>query len=150
MASFDGWLATFGDSLVRGLNIDDSEYIDKFQLGEGKGMVQRAGGEGARADRNMEEVSIAALADYCQFQDPERRRKFELLRLALFALKLRKLERTHEMTRGISRGEYEFRCKLLRHGIFQQVLVLISLGAREQTRRLITACFADPQRGSRR
>ncbi len=63
---------------------------------------------------------------------------FELLRLAFFALKLRKFEQCHEQARD--KSEYEFRCSLLRHAIFQQVLALTALNAREQALQLIDAC----------
>lgn len=83
-----------------------------------------------------------------QLKTEEQKRGFELVRLAFFTLKLRKLEQRHEIA---GKGqEYEFRCNLLRHVIFQQVLVLTSLNARDQAIRLIEACrkpHCNSQRG---
>ena len=79
----------------------------------------------------------------------EQIRRFELLRLAFFVLKLRKLrQRTgsgQEAGRGEMQGqkendELEFQKNLMRHVIFQQVLTLISLDAREQALQIIEAC----------
>lgn len=68
-------------------------------------------------------------------QTAEQKRSFELLRLALFALKLRKLERKPK-----AGHDYEFHCNLLRHAIFQQVITLADLDAQEQAMQLIKAC----------
>lgn len=76
----------------------------------------------------------------------EQIRRFELLRLAFFVLKLRKFE--HRLTSGQAKvevsqeqkDEQEFRRSLLRHAIFQQVLTLIQLDAREQALQIIEAC----------
>jgi hypothetical protein len=79
----------------------------------------------------------------------EQIRRFELLRLALFVLKLRKHEQrlengpTGQMAGEASseqKHEHQFRCSLLRHVIFQQVLTLIRLDAREQALQIIEAC----------
>ena len=88
----------------------------------------------------------------------EQIRRFELLRLALFVLKLRKHEQRlengptgqagqTEQTGQIAgeaspeqKHEHQFRCSLLRHVIFQQVLTLIRLDAREQALQIIEAC----------
>jgi hypothetical protein len=75
----------------------------------------------------------------------EQIKRFELLRLVFFALKLRKLEarpaEPSEDGKAVS-GEQEraFRCNLLRHAIFQQVLTLSQLGAREQALQIIETC----------
>lgn len=75
-------------------------------------------------------------------------RRFELLRLAFFVLKLRKLE-LHLSTLAEECAENElkeqselltYRCNLLRHVIFQQVLALIKLNARDQALQIITTC----------
>ena len=75
-------------------------------------------------------------------------RRFELLRLAFFVLKLRKLE-LHLSTLAEECVENELkeqselltnRCNLLRHVIFQQVLALIKLNARDQALQIITTC----------
>jgi len=116
----------------------------------------------------------------------EQIRRFELLRLAFFVLKLRKLEqrtliaqpevgtrfivpsqlpknlepqaRTQSVWESGSLGsrntdpasaqvgpnsqdtDLQFRCNLLRHVIFQQVLTLIQLDAREQAMQIIDTC----------
>ena len=116
----------------------------------------------------------------------EQIRRFELLRLAFFALKLRKIEqrmlsaqpevetrlimpsplpnnlepqaRTQSVWESGSLGsrntnpasaqvepnsqdtDLQFRCNLLRHVIFQQVLTLIQLDAREQAMQIIDTC----------
>ena len=79
----------------------------------------------------------------------EQIRRFELLRLAFFVLKLRKHEQRLEngQTGQIAgeaspeqKHEHQFRCSLLRHVIFQQVLTLIRLDAREQALQIIEAC----------
>lgn len=82
----------------------------------------------------------------------EQIRRFELLRLAFFALKLRKLEQ-RSIGAGEEKGEgattpaqqglhdeQEFRRSLLRHVIFQQILTLIQLDARSQALQIIEAC----------
>ena len=93
-----------------------------------------------------------------QLETVEQKRRFELLRLAFFVLKLRKLEQrlSHEQgsivsiegmgspehledTNGQS-NEQLFRCSLLRHAIFQQVVTLIQLDSREQAMQIIEAC----------
>ncbi len=79
----------------------------------------------------------------------EQMRRFELLRLAFFVLKLRKIEQrlsnvlderdpTEESKE--QRNTLEYRCSLLRHVIFQQVLTLIRLNAREQAMQIIDTC----------
>lgn len=82
-------------------------------------------------------------------ESTEQIRRFELLRLAFFALKLRKLdqrlvsEQVEEEASPEVKGhgkELEFRRSLLRHVIFQQVLTLIQLDAREQALQIIAAC----------
>ncbi len=80
----------------------------------------------------------------------EQIRRFELLRLAFFVLKLRKLEQRigsgqETAERRYMDGQREndeqlFRRSLMRHVIFQQVLTLISLDAREQALQIIEAC----------
>lgn len=76
----------------------------------------------------------------------EQQRRFELLRLAFFVLKLRKIEQRlgtlHEESNEAETRDQEldFRANLLRHAIFQQVLTLIKLDAREQAMQIITAC----------
>jgi hypothetical protein len=85
-------------------------------------------------------------------ESTEQIRRFELLRLAFFALKLRKLEQRsiaagEEKVEGATTpaqparyDEQEFRRSLLRHVIFQQILTLIQLDARSQAMQIIEAC----------
>lgn len=76
----------------------------------------------------------------------EQKRRFELLRLAFFVLKLRKVEQRLSAIREEScdgegpDAELAFRCNLLRHVIFQQVLTLSQLDAREQAMQIIATC----------
>ena len=76
----------------------------------------------------------------------EQQRRFELLRLAFFVLKLRKIEQRlgalcEESEEAGARDEQlDFRANLLRHAIFQQVLTLIKLDAREQAMQIIATC----------
>lgn len=76
----------------------------------------------------------------------EQQRRFELLRLAFFVLKLRKIEqrlltvREESAEAGTRDPELDFRCNLLHHAIFQQVLTLIKLDAREQAMQIIDTC----------
>jgi hypothetical protein len=76
----------------------------------------------------------------------EQIRRFELLRLAFFVLKLRKLGQrlSYQQAQGDStaeqKHEQEFQRSLLRHAIFQQVLTLIKLDARSQAMQIIEAC----------
>lgn len=79
------------------------------------------------------------------FTLPEQMQRFELLRLAFFVLKLRKLnEQTAQAgEEGISEQEehqFSFQRNLLQHTIFQQVLTLTRLDAREQAMQIISAC----------
>lgn len=76
----------------------------------------------------------------------EQQRRFELLRLAFFVLKLRKIEQRLNAMReeneeaGARDQELAFRGNLLRHAIFHQVLTLIKLDAREQAMQIIVTC----------
>jgi hypothetical protein len=80
-------------------------------------------------------VSLANFPTQCQLVTTEQIRRFELLRLAFFVLKLRKLEGSEDTTR-----EYALRSSLLRHTIFQQVVALTRLNGREQALQLINTC----------
>lgn len=87
-----------------------------------------------------------------QLETVEQKRRFELLRLAFFVLKLRKLEHRlnneqssmespeHAEDADEQSSEQLFRCNLLRHAIFQQVVTLIRLDSREQAMQIIEAC----------
>ncbi|HVB24311.1 MAG TPA: hypothetical protein VNG51_20405 [Ktedonobacteraceae bacterium] len=89
-----------------------------------------------------------------QLETVEQKRRFELLRLAFFVLKLRKLEQRLNHEQGSTgspdaehledvdeqSGEQLFRCSLLRHAIFQQVVTLIRLDSRDQAMQIIEAC----------
>jgi hypothetical protein len=85
-----------------------------------------------------EAISISRIIDGGTLETAEQVRSFELLRLAFFVLKLRKLDQRQES--GAEDNEYEHRRNLLRHAIFQQVVTLTDLGAKEQAMQLIEAC----------
>ena len=76
----------------------------------------------------------------------EQQRRFELLRLAFFVLKLRKVEQhlsvpSEESGASEARDQQvDFRVNLLRHAVFHQVLALIKLDAREEAMQIIAAC----------
>jgi|SRR5712692_3907812 len=103
---------------------------------------------------NADALHISMFPTSGLLETREQIRRFELLRLAFFVLKLRRLEQ-REKTNGGTRGvaakeqapvegqvpdEQSFRVSLLRHVIFQQVLTLIQLDAREQALLIIDAC----------
>ncbi|MBO0793502.1 MAG: hypothetical protein J2P36_21490, partial [Ktedonobacteraceae bacterium] len=92
---------------------------------------------GWSAGRQSEKFLLANFPARCTLQTEEQKRSFELLRLALFALKLRKLELG---PRPKEEWIFEFRCNLLRHVIFQQLVTLEHLDAHEQAMQLIKAC----------
>jgi hypothetical protein len=85
-----------------------------------------------------EDIVISAFPESSQLETADQIRGFELLRLAFFALKLRKLEQRHDRIKD--EAEYKLRCSLLRHVIFQQVLTLTKLDAHDQAMQLIDAC----------
>ncbi len=98
-----------------------------------------------------EHITISALSLQSNLITPEQMRRFELLRLTFFTLKLRKLEQRvaegaygleDTMEHGTTRemDTYQLRCSLLRHVIFQQIVTLTKLDAREQALQLIDAC----------
>jgi hypothetical protein len=74
----------------------------------------------------------------------EQIRRFELLRLAFFVLKLRKLDEREADEAYLELKELEYECEfyrnLLRHVIFQQMITLTRLDAREQALQIIAAC----------
>jgi len=79
------------------------------------------------------------------FVTEEQMQRFELLRLAFFVLKLRKLN--EQMARTVEDGMNEqdekqisFQRNLLQHTIFHQILTLTRLDAREQAMQIISAC----------
>jgi hypothetical protein len=79
------------------------------------------------------------------FTSAEQMQRFELLRLAFFVLKLRKLndQTTQAVEEGMSELEEQqisFQRNLLQHAIFQQILTLTRLDAREQAMQIISAC----------
>ena len=104
-------------------------------------MSRRLSKRPSQVDTGSGAVTISTLPVYGQLETVEQRRGFELLRLAFFVLKLRKLEQPRARAYyGSEDSEYSLRCSLLRHAIFQQVLTLTSLGARDQAMQLIDAC----------
>lgn len=97
--------------------------------------------ENMQAATYPDAVSISAIPGGRQLVTDEQIRNFELLRLAFFALKLRKLEQRYALLDpGATVPEYRLQRSLLQHAIFQQLLSLAKLGAREQALRLIMAC----------
>lgn len=79
------------------------------------------------------------------FTSPEQMQRFELLRLAFFVLKLRKLN--EQMAQAVEEGmseqqeqQFAFQRNLLHHAVFQQILTLTKLDAREQAMQIISAC----------
>ena len=94
---------------------------------------------GARQLAGDELVLLETFPTSCSLESVEQIRRFELLRLAFFVLKLRKLEQSHKGQEEKT-PEYSFRCSLLRHTIFQQVVTLTRLEAREQAMQLINTC----------
>lgn len=79
------------------------------------------------------------------FTTAEQMQRFELLRLAFFVLKLRKLhdsldEAQEQGFNNDQEHEFAFQRNLLQHTIFHQVLTLTRLGAREQAMQIISAC----------
>ncbi|MDQ6661891.1 MAG: hypothetical protein M3Z24_13130 [Chloroflexota bacterium] len=110
--------------------------------------------ENVISSSNTATSSLSLFPTTSKLETSEQQRRFELLRLAFFSLKLRKLEQRLE-TKGGQRGqrgqeklevsselqtEHEYRCSLLRHAIFHQMLTLIQLGAREQALHIIAVC----------
>ena len=90
--------------------------------------------------------SYASFPTDTTLETMEQQRRFELLRLAFFVLKLRKLEQSlsalhEESEAGDTRDRnLNFRANLLRHAVFHQVLTLIKLDAREEAMQIIAAC----------
>lgn len=78
----------------------------------------------------------------------EQQCRFELSRLAFFALKLQKLERWQIGQKMQAEDRWTWHFSLLRHAIFQQVIRLTSLGARTQALRIIMICRSMPQQTS--
>jgi hypothetical protein len=106
--------------------------------GRGKYMPRSSQDKMMQKSSDSENILISTFPQDSQLETEDQIRGFELLRLAFFALKLRKFEQRQERIKD--EVEYKFRCSLLRHAIFQQVLTLTKLGAREQAMQLIDAC----------
>ncbi len=109
-------------------------------------MSKEAGYSPAKIDR----TDMASFPTSSTLETDEQIRRFELLRLAFFGLKLRKLDQrlsdetaVVEMPQAV-RAELDFRRSLLRHAIFQQMVALIQLDAREQALQIIAACQRSP------
>lgn len=84
-------------------------------------------------------VSLAGFPTESQLVTTEQIRRFELLRLAFFVLKLRRFEQIQQRGEDVTK-EHALRSSLLRHTIFQQVITLTHLDAREQAIQLINTC----------
>ncbi len=95
---------------------------------------------------NSDALVISMFPAHSMLETTEQIRRFELLRLAFFVLKLRKLEQRPAEEQTSMEGpqkqkdEQEFRRNLLHHVIFQQVLTLIQLDARRQAMQIIETC----------
>jgi hypothetical protein len=102
----------------------------------------------ARQISDVDALHISMFPANGLLETKEQIRRFELLRLAFFVLKQRKLEQRGQTIAGArliasnedSHSEQDFHLSLLRHVIFQQVLTLIRLDAREQALQIIDAC----------
>jgi hypothetical protein len=112
-------------------------------------MTLSPGSEFASRPQATDSMPVAHFLESGQLESTEQVRRFELLRLAFFALKLRKLEQRLNLSVMNGDGyngerelaeEFEFRRSLLRQVIFQQVLTLMKLDAREQALQIIAAC----------
>lgn len=90
--------------------------------------------------------SYSSFPAHSTLETVEQQQRFELLRLAFFVLKLRKIEQQlsalcEESGAGEARDQQlDFRANLLRHAVFHQVLTLIKLDAREEAMQIIAAC----------
>jgi len=95
---------------------------------------------------NSDALVISMFPAHGMLETTEQIRRFELLRLAFFVLKLRKLEQrladgqTSMESSQEQKNEQGYRRNLLHHVIFQQVLTLIRLDARGQAMQIIEAC----------
>lgn len=115
-------------------------------------MTTGPGREMAQRSSNASTLPLATFPMTSALENEDQIRRFELLRLAFFVLKLRKLEQhlsgiaqqpqhaamENELTE--QRKLLIYRSNLLRHVIFQQVLTLIKLNARDQAMQIITTC----------
>ena len=94
----------------------------------------------AQARARLENFPVESI-----FVTAEQMQRFELLRLAFFVLKLRKLN--EQMAQAVEAGltaqdapTFSFKRNLLQHTIFHQILTLTKLDAREQAMQIISAC----------
>jgi hypothetical protein len=94
----------------------------------------------SRARTRLDTFPVASI-----FTTTEQMQRFELLRLAFFVLKLRKLH--EQIALAVEQGqahekehEFSFQRNLLQHTIFQQILTLTKLDAREQAMQIISTC----------
>lgn len=112
-------------------------------------MAPSMSGETVYNMTGIEQADISSFPASSALESDEQKRRFELLRLAFFGLKLRKLDQRLDAEVGdkmpqLLRAELEFRRSLLRHAIFQQMVALIKLDAREQALQIIAACQRSP------
>lgn len=100
----------------------------------------------ARSTKSQNRASLNTFPVDSIFTSPEQMQRFELLRLAFFVLKLRKLneQAAQAVEEGINDQEqqFSFQRNLLQHAIFQQILTLTRLDAREQAMQIISACHS--------
>jgi hypothetical protein len=124
--------------LIENMESDEHEKLLHYWQEEVHSMMRSSQEKMIQKKLNDENVVISAFPESSQLETEDQIRGFELLRLAFFALKLRKLEQRSNRIKD--EAEYTFRCSLLRHAIFHQVLTLTKLDAREQAMNLIDAC----------
>ena len=94
------------------------------------------------AMKSQSRVRLATFPLESTLTTSEEMQRFELLRLAFFFLKLRKLRMQMSLD-GEAAGDAQesaFRLNLLRHVIFKQMLTLTRLDAREQAMQIISVC----------
>jgi hypothetical protein len=112
-------------------------------------MASMSGKSVTNDDLNLHSSAVKSFPAGSTLESTEQIRRFELLRLAFFGLKLRKIDQrllNEEAGRGATelsqdvQGEWEFRRNLLRHAIYQQMVTLIKLDARDQALQIIEAC----------
>lgn len=90
------------------------------------------------ADREVVTISTLLSPPNYQPATSEQARDFELIRLAFFVIKLRKLKLSRiRDTHYIDTSKYDLQCSLLQHVIFQQILYLTRLDARQQALQIV-------------
>lgn len=96
----------------------------------------RANDGSMRGENSADEITsyLSTIPGGMQLETREQISRFELLRLALFVIKLRKLEKARS-----NETHNRFKRNLLQHAIFQQILTLTTLGERQQALQIVEA-----------